>query len=288
MLAVYDRLLAALGARHEAPLDVLLDDLVSEVGAAAPLDDVALVAIRRAPVGSEPRRIRVPATADSVPVARAELRAWLAAIAAPADAAGDVLLAVGEAVANAIEHAYREGDAGDVELALTQPEPGVVVITVSDRGGWKEPVVAEHRGRGFGLMRVLMQEVVVDRGSGGTTVTMRRRVALRDEALLEAGPLPPDPLGYEVTVAYGVARLTGEVDLRTAEEIQNRLLDAIEGDSLTVDLSGVGHLDSAGARMLLVVAERLAGRLIVVAPAGTPPRRTLALSGLEDLLDVRG
>ena len=52
-----------------------------------------------------------------------------------------------------------------------------VQITVSDNGRWRAPT-DEGRGRGLPLMRELMDEVDIDPGARGTTVTLRRR--LRD------------------------------------------------------------------------------------------------------------
>ena len=70
---------------------------------------------------------------------RAEVRRWLAPFDLPDDTAHDMVLAVNEAAANAIEHAYSSGDPGGrVELAFWLAE-GTLTITVADRGTWREP-----------------------------------------------------------------------------------------------------------------------------------------------------
>jgi anti-anti-sigma factor len=291
LMEVYERLRRVLADRREAPLDDILDEIIDEVGADAPLDDVALLAIRRTRVPGPLVELRYPADPAQVPLARSDVRSWLASVGTPDEAADDILLACGEAVANAVEHAYRDQEPGEVELQLSVPEPGVVAVVVRDAGRWKEPVASAHRGRGFGLMRMLMQDVVVDQSADGTRVRMRRRIQMAgsvgDAARLTASPERVE--GCEVEIAYGVARLRGALDLASVAEVEPVLREAERAQGeLTVDLTDVDYLDSAGARLLLSLADVVAGTLIVVAPPGTAPRRALELSGMMDLLDVRG
>ena len=292
LLEVYERLRQAVAAKRNASIGAILDEVVGEVGADAPLDDVALLAVRRSVRSTTSVVLRYDADPSQVPQARSDVRDWLADAGAPPEAADDILLACGEAVANAVEHAYRDQPAGEVEVELSLVEPGVVAIAVSDHGRWKEPVAAAHRGRGFGLMRMLMQDVAVEQSASGTTVRMRRRIQLaapvgQVSASLSASA--PRVEGCEVELAYGVARLRGALDMASVESVEPILADAARGaGELTVDLTEVDYLDSAGGRLLLALSSRLVGKLIVVAPAGTAPRRALELSGLADLLDVRG
>ena len=81
----------------------------------------------------------------------------------------DIIVAVQEACANAVEHAYGPGVA-EVELDL-QWEDGRVTITVTDHGQWRPPR-GENRGRGLPLMHTLMDEVDVRHTDGGTAVTL--------------------------------------------------------------------------------------------------------------------
>jgi anti-anti-sigma factor len=290
MMAVYERLRSVLAERHEAELEAILDEVVDEVGADAPLDDVALVAVRRTRHELPGVHLRFPATPEQVPVARREVRAWLDSISAPPEAADDVLLACGEAVANAVEHAYRNQPPGEVEIELSQPEPGVVAIAVRDQGVWKEPVASLHRGRGFGLMRMLMQDVHLDQSPEGTVVRMRRRIAMTAPMREILPAAQPGAGGAEctVTIAYGVAKLQGSLDLSSVARVAPELRKLVaEGAEMTIDLTDVDYLDSAGARLLLTTSESLPGMVIVVAPRGTAPRRALELSGLMELLDLR-
>ena len=78
----------------------------------------------------------------------------------------------------------------------------------------------------------------------------------------------------------GVARLTGELDLACARARVGEQL--VGGDIDIVDLSGVTYLDS-DRRAHALRASRPPG---FVAPPDSPPRRTLELSGLLEVMDV--
>jgi len=80
--------------------------------------------------------------------------------------------------------------------------------------------------------------------------------------------------------------VAGEVDLANAETVSRQIEAAISNRAacVSLDLSGVGYLDSAGLRVLFSLADRLATlqiELELVAPVGSPARRVIELSGLE-------
>ena len=52
-------------------------------------------------------------------------------------------------------------------------EEGAIVVTVTDRGRWRE-ARGQNRGRGFPLMRGLMESVDVQPADDGTSVILRR------------------------------------------------------------------------------------------------------------------
>jgi serine phosphatase RsbU (regulator of sigma subunit)/anti-sigma regulatory factor (Ser/Thr protein kinase) len=135
-------------------------------------DDVALIAARLMPPPLEGRLPADPARLASV---RRAVLAWGGAAALPEDVVEDLQLAVGEALANAIEHAYRGQRAGDCAYALTWTPDGGVDVQVDDFGTWR-PVPADpgFRGRGLMLIRELAQDVTVEPAPhGGTTVRFR-------------------------------------------------------------------------------------------------------------------
>jgi anti-sigma regulatory factor (Ser/Thr protein kinase) len=108
------------------------------------------------------------------------LRQWLAGLSWPADETDDLLLAVSEAVSNAVDHAYPPGRPGDVELrAHWESGPDdtrYVVLVVRDHGVWRpQPVWHENRRRGLQLMRACTDVLEVDPGARGTTIRMTSR-----------------------------------------------------------------------------------------------------------------
>jgi signal transduction histidine kinase/DNA-binding response OmpR family regulator len=112
---------------------------------------------------------RLPSDPASVPVLRRRLRAVLDGAGVDPDLGYDLLLAAGEAVTNAIEHAQEP----------TEPfvHVGVAVrgdrldITVRDFGQWRERVPSMDRGRGATLMSAFA-DVTATPGPTGTTVVI--------------------------------------------------------------------------------------------------------------------
>jgi anti-sigma regulatory factor (Ser/Thr protein kinase) len=108
---------------------------------------------------------------------RRSLSSWLAALGAGEDESYDILLAVGEAAANAVEHAY--GPVDEQFVLTAEIVEGEVHLTVADQGRWR-PARGTNRGRGIDLMRQLMDEVDVTMADHGTVVRMRRRLGDRE------------------------------------------------------------------------------------------------------------
>ena len=110
--------------------------------------------------------------------ARTELARWLQAhVVLGEDRLGDVVLAVYEALANAVEAAPGSESTMDVDVRhdLTRRRLTVAVV---DRGVWRSPTAAlaampmAQRGRGIPLMRALADQVRHDVTEGATTVTL--------------------------------------------------------------------------------------------------------------------
>ena len=130
-------------------------------------------------VGPAPLRILLPAIPASLAVIRARLRTWLPTAQVTPSAAAEVLLAVGEAVSNAVEHAVR-GTTDDVEVEVTARATTTgLALTVKDNGRWHAPPRSERsaqRGHGRRLMRALVDTVKITPTSQGTTVEMRKEL----------------------------------------------------------------------------------------------------------------
>ena len=98
--------------------------------------------------------------------------------------ADEILMAVGEVVANACVHGRPRTRTGSVELKCAIHRAHIVVTVIDDGHGFdvdavlgdQVPDLLSQGGRGFFLMRQLMDQVEVDSSSGGTTVTVRRHL----------------------------------------------------------------------------------------------------------------
>jgi anti-sigma regulatory factor (Ser/Thr protein kinase) len=156
-----------------------LDDLADEImSGLAPgggyQDDVALLLYRQ----PSPLELEVSADANQLAFMRAALRRWLKSAGVGDEQTMNVLIAVGEALANAIEHGHRDRPEGAVSLRAVALADRLQ-LTVSDTGLWKPPdaIPDSSRGRGIALMRALMHEVTIQQRESGTTVHLHARIA---------------------------------------------------------------------------------------------------------------
>jgi serine/threonine-protein kinase RsbW len=69
-----------------------------------------------------------------------------------------VVLVVEEALANAIEHAYRHVPDNTISLTVAHGRTGVR-IRVRDHGDWKEPAADGVRGHGLRMIGAVADEV---------------------------------------------------------------------------------------------------------------------------------
>jgi anti-anti-sigma factor len=120
-----------------------------------------------------PVELVVPAQPRALKNIRHTLRRWLSGVGASRRVVDDVLIAVGEACTNAVDHAYgTEAGIVNVHLGLQGPD---VVATIADTGQWGKPAVG-NRGRGTLFMRHCSDDLRIDHGPTGTTVVIRRRL----------------------------------------------------------------------------------------------------------------
>ncbi|WP_298180928.1 STAS domain-containing protein [Saccharomonospora sp.] len=87
-------------------------------------------------------------------------------------------------------------------------------------------------------------------------------------------------------------RLTGEIDLANSDEVREKMFASISNHlvAVTIDLTGLSYIDSAGLRVLFALTERL--RLLqtectMVAPVGSPTRRVLEMTGIGVVADLK-
>lgn len=133
-------------------------------------DDVAIVVYRRP---YPPLSIETDADAVELAGIRHRLMAWARGAAVPEDLVADVVLAVNEACANSIEHAYRGHEPGKVRVDA-HCDGAQVRVRIVDSGSWKvAPADPGNRGRGLLLIRAVTDWLEMDCTSSGTTVDMR-------------------------------------------------------------------------------------------------------------------
>ena len=141
-------------------------------------DDVAVLIYRHPP---DPLNMHVTAQDPScLATVRTRLRQWLPAAGIGDRDGTDILIAIGEATANAFEHAPADRDDGHEPVQITvtvRVAHATLGITVTDTGTWRAPREEPGtRGHGIAFMRALMDEVDISTSQRGTTVTMTKEL----------------------------------------------------------------------------------------------------------------
>lgn len=119
--------------------------------------------------------VRLPAVPDSVPRARALVRAAAARHGIEDDAAWALMLATTEAVANAVEHGSGGAiglmiESNDGELSVEVSSPGPFRVELPDQAG-------PHRGRGLPLMAEVVDRLHLEPDAEQTRVRFVKRAA---------------------------------------------------------------------------------------------------------------
>jgi serine phosphatase RsbU (regulator of sigma subunit)/anti-sigma regulatory factor (Ser/Thr protein kinase) len=111
------------------------------------------------------------AVALAVPLARRALRRYAERQGLDDDRSFALVTAVGEAMANAVEHAY--GDAvGNVRIRVACTADAIHA-TIEDDGRWKAAQKRDERGRGLPLMRALCEGVEIHTNQICTSIQLR-------------------------------------------------------------------------------------------------------------------
>jgi serine/threonine-protein kinase RsbW len=163
--------------------------------------------------------LRLPAERDSLPVARQALRSLGEAVAADREALEDAELALTEACANVVEHAYG-AERGVIELNLV-PGPTEIVVTVTDEGGGIQERVG---GDGFGLAMIAGIARAMEvrrRPAGGTELVMVLPVGGRPLSLNGSAPAGAAPL--ERVARRIVAVVAAQADLPSDRIVESLL-----------------------------------------------------------------
>ena len=154
--------------------EALCDFVVRHMlGREEPRDDVAVLTLKLSAFPAHGFTLDLPAEPEALASVRKALERWLNEAGTGREDVHAIKVACGEACANAIEHAYRPGDAAfRVQASRMDSE---VLIVVRDFGRWRDQRGTD-RGRGLPLMQALMDSVEVSPSRAGTTVRLRRRL----------------------------------------------------------------------------------------------------------------
>jgi anti-anti-sigma factor len=250
-------------------------------------DDVTLLAVQRR-LPTPPLHLTVDATIHAARAIRAQVRHWLADMGADAADVSDVVHAISEFVENAVEHGYGTDVPDGILIEAALADDGRLRASVTDRGHWKDHRKGERgRGRGLAMAEALVSEARVTTGPGGTTASLTHQLSIPTEFVTAptAGRAKPPTIDREYVssvVEPGRIVVSGDVDSSTASTLDRQI--AVESRSgiasLTIDLSAVTHLGSAGISALTEACERAqrqGGDCVLVAPPGTPAHHVLSL-----------
>ena len=131
------------------------------------------------------QRARFPSEYQSVGKARQAVGHFAVACGFAGPEVSDVVLAVGEACSNAVEHGHVEQGEFLIECSYHE---GVLRVEISDNGcgfdgsdrnGEIDAAECVGRGRGIPIMRALMDRIAYRRTKTGTTVVLEKRMSPR-------------------------------------------------------------------------------------------------------------
>ncbi len=218
-------------------------------------------------------RLRVPASEDSLPLVRQAMRSLGETVDADLEALEDAELAVTEAMANAVEHAYG-GEEGEVRVHFDPREDSLVVLVSDDGSGIPEAAADSRKeGRGFGLSMIegIARKMDV-RGGDGTDVEMTFAIG-RSQIETVDGAIPgvePAERIIRRLVAIVAAQLDMPSDrvveaLLVAELVARNALRHVTGDQVEV-----GIVESGDGFVLRVGPLEENGAAAVVADSDVP------------------
>ncbi|MGA9358946.1 MAG: SpoIIE family protein phosphatase [Mycobacterium sp.] len=251
-------------------------------------DDVTLLAgQRRTP--SPPLHLTLDATVRTAREVRARLREWLTEIGADASDISDVVHAMSEFVENAVEHGYTTEVPDGVVVEASLGGDGNLRASVIDRGQWKDHRAGEQgRGRGLAMAEALVSHSRVTSGPDGTTASLTHRLSRPANFVADSVVSRSmyqraiDSEFVSMVGSTGHIVVSGDIDSNTASTLDRQI--AVESRSgiapLTIDLSAVTHLGSAGVRALAAARDRArsqGGDCVLVAPPESPAHHVLSL-----------
>ncbi|MDG4800312.1 SpoIIE family protein phosphatase [Micromonospora sp. WMMD980] len=174
LTAGIDRATATIQEGRSTPIDDLASEVMARLAPDGGYDDDVALLLYRHP---GPLELDFPAESSRLAEVRTALRGWLDRCGLTPTHSYNVLVAAGEACANAIEHGHRDRPGGRIRLRAAATADALRV-SVTDSGHWRDQnrPPDPSRGRGLVLMRALMDSITVTPGTTGTTVDMQARI----------------------------------------------------------------------------------------------------------------
>lgn len=216
--------------------------------------------------------LQVPAHEDSLPLVRQALRSLGETVQAEPEALEDAELAVTEACANAVEHAYGQ-DGGAVWVHFTPAESELVVSVVDHGVGIQEVKPRADGSRGYGLPMIESIASSVEFKPGdGTDIRMafplgRPQVETVDGAL--PGVEPAERIARRL-----VAVVAAQQDMSTERVIEALLLSEVVARNALRYLIGERaelHIEHVGGGFELCVGPlEVGGGQAVIADSEVP------------------
>ena len=170
-----DQLKAAGRSLAGVPITDVCERLVVALGVETSReDDIAVLALQFNPQIRGGFHLVFPAEPVELRRLRALMRDWLDSRDVGQADQNALLLAVGEACSNSIEHAYRGRETGKVHVEIDEIPDRTFSVTVRDFGHYRSVAQSSSdRGRGTGLMRELTIDFSRESTPTGTTVRFR-------------------------------------------------------------------------------------------------------------------
>jgi anti-anti-sigma factor len=249
--------------------------------------------------------LTVPADPESLRPVRQALQRLAKSVALDEARTFALAVAAGEAINNAIEHAYGAAR-GSVSVRAWR-DGQTVKVEIGDQGRWRRERPRSTGGRGLGVIRGLTQGFELATSATGTTVRFAVPLDASDARVERFAPPPAAAAAQRAGADIGangaetaapvhaaglaevrtidgmrVIEISGDVDLAAVGRF-TRLLDtaAAAGEGpLIVSLPATAYFDSQGIRALFRIARRLEINrrpLVLVVPARSPLRHLLNL-----------
>jgi anti-anti-sigma factor len=313
-VAGHGALVAAAGREAAAPsVNPARRILERVIEGAQPFDDIALVVLSLAGGPLDRLDVTLPAEPASLRLVRQAIQQLCTGLGLDEGRTLDLNVAVGEAVNNAVEHAY--GVAPGIVRLRAHRADSRLTVEVEDSGRWRPARPNNPGGRGFTLMRALADDVQVMSGDEGTVVRLTvgldgTRTAAGAAVTPHAERIPPlsrpEAARSEPAVAASLGRIAfdvrregsvpvvtaaGEMDVGNVGQFVETM-ERVARDAqrlLILDLGRVSYFDSQGMRALLDARRRVAGsrrEMVVVVPPDGRLRRLLDVAGLGTALPI--